>query len=65
MRVYTLKCNCTNGLRLDPDDGEIVENVIIETRDCVTVSEMVDNFNKLLKVMGFCAEVDIVERAED
>lgn len=65
MRVYTLKCNCTSGLRLDPDGGEIVETVTIETRDCVTVSEMVDNFNKLLKVMGFCAEVDIVERAED
>lgn len=65
MRVYTLKCNCTSGMRLDPDNGEIVENVTIETRDCTTVSEMVDNFNKLLRIMGFHAEVDVVERTED
>lgn len=65
MRVYTLKCNCTSGMRLDPDNGEIVEAITIETRDCTTVSEMVDNFNKLLKVMGFHAEVDVAERTED
>lgn len=64
MRVYTLKCISTPVFETYSDDGEVVENITIDTRECVTVSDMVENFNKLLAVMGFVAKVDVVEDDE-
>ena len=64
MRIYTLKCLSTDGMAKDPHNGELVENVTIETRECVTVSDMADSFNKMLAVMGFYAEVELVDKKE-
>lgn len=64
MRVYILKCTCMPIPGYDPDNGETVETVTIDTRECVTVSDMVENFNKLLAVMGFVAKVDVAEDDE-
>lgn len=62
-RVYTLRLISYEGMREDPHDG-VLEEIIIESRECTTVSEMVDQFNRLLQVMGFMAQVDVVERDE-
>jgi len=61
LRSYTLTCISTDGMRDDPHKGEIVESVHLESRECTTVPEMVDLFNKMLAVMGFIAVVDVVE----
>lgn len=65
MRHYTLKCICPSIIVLNSDNDPVTETVVIESSECVTVTEMVELFNKLLKVMGFYAEVDIVEKDED
>lgn len=41
-----------------------VETVEIKTEDCHSLDDVVESFNKLLKVMGFQQEVDIVEKIE-
>lgn len=41
-----------------------VETVEIKTEACHTLDEMVESFNKILKVMGFQKEVDIVEMSD-
>lgn len=38
-----------------------VETIEIKTEDCHTLQDIVESFNKMLKVMGFHKEVDIVE----
>ena len=64
MRIYTLKCVSFSGMRQDPDNGEVVEEITIETRECTTVSDMVDNFNTMLASMGFIARVDVADTEE-
>jgi hypothetical protein len=41
-----------------------VETVEIKTEDCHSLDDVVESFNKLLKVMGFQQEVEIVEKIE-
>lgn len=41
-----------------------IETIDIKTEDCHTLDDIVDSFNKLLKVMGFQKEVDIVDRID-
>jgi hypothetical protein len=62
-RVYTLRLVSYDGLRDDPH-SEVIDEVTIESRECTTVPEMVDQFNRLLSVMGFMAQVDVVEKDE-
>jgi len=62
-RVYTLRLVSYDGLREDPHDG-VIDEVTIQSHECTTVPEMVDQFNRLLQVMGFMAQVDVVERDE-
>lgn len=64
MRVFVLKCITFDGMGDDPHDGRCIEHSTIETHECITVSEMVENFNKMLALMGFIAQVDIVEKDE-
>jgi hypothetical protein len=64
MREFTLKCISTDGLIRDPHDGEVVQRVTIESRECTTVGDMVDLFNVMLVSMGFIAKVDQVEDEE-
>lgn len=64
MRIYALKCVSYDGMRHDPHDGRTVDDVEIVTEECVTVSDMVNQFNRLLAVMGFVAKVDVVEGDE-
>lgn len=60
-KIYTLTCISRPFVS---EKYMTVETIEIKTEDCHTVSQMVENFNKLLKVMGFCAEVDVVESEE-
>ena len=39
-----------------------VETIEIKTEDCHSLDDVIDSFNKLLKVMGFQSEVDIIEK---
>lgn len=64
MRIYTLKCVSMPVFETYSDNEEVVENITIDTRECVTVSDMVENFNKLLAVMGFVAKVEVAEDDE-
>lgn len=64
MRVFTLKCVSYDGMKHDPHEGRTVDDVEIVTEECVTVSDMVSQFNRLLAVMGFVAKVDVTEDDE-
>jgi hypothetical protein len=64
MRVYTLRCISKSIFRNDPENEVCTEQCTIETEECVTVSEMVENFNKMLGMMGFAAKVDVAEDTE-
>lgn len=60
-RVYILKCVSRP---FNAENYITVEQIEMTTEECVTVSDMVDNFNKLLQIMGFYAKVDVVEETE-
>lgn len=60
-RVYTLRF--VNRL-FYAESYDQVENVTIETTECVTLSEVVQHFNQLLAVMGFYAKVDVAEEED-
>lgn len=57
-RIYTLTFISRPFLS---DNYRTVETIDIRTENCVTLSEVVECFNRMLKVMGFQSEVDIVD----
>jgi len=60
-RVYTLKFVSRLSFA---ESYEQIENVTIETTECITLPDVIEHFNKLLAVMGFCAKVDVAEEEE-
>lgn len=64
MREFILKCISTDGLIRDPHNGEVVQRIVIESRECVTTDDMVDLFNTMLVSMGFIARVELVDGDE-